>query len=58
MDYRRWLGEMIAYCELYNSEKKTQIIYFIILFKKINAFPLDPNESSDADSDGIADGDE
>ena len=23
IDYRRWLGEMIAYCELYNSEKKT-----------------------------------
>ena len=23
MDYRRWLGEMIAYCELYNSEKNT-----------------------------------
>ena len=23
VDYRRWIGEMIAYCELYNSEKNT-----------------------------------
>ena len=23
IDYRRWVGEMIAYCELYNSEKNT-----------------------------------